>query len=190
MSYRTYTTEAIVCGTYRHNTDDCSYLLFTRAHGMVFATARSARAEKSRQRYALQDFTHINVSLVKGRAGWRVGSVEAKQNYFTPLATRQGRAAAVSVVTMARRLVIGEEAYPALFDDTAAALNTLRADEARAADISELYTLRALWRLGYVKPEETLAAVLTETYSFQAGGAPPSAALQKAITHGLSLSHL
>ncbi len=188
MSYHTYTTEAVVCGTYRHNTDDCSYLLFTRAHGMVFATARSVRLERSRQRYALQDFAYITVSLVKGKSGWRVGSVEARGNFFTPLTARHTRAAAVQIITITRRLVLGEEAYEGLFGDCVAALQALQVREKDAAMIADLYTFRALWRLGYVKKEETLEPFLEEVCGYDE--APPKAALHKAISHGLSLSHL
>lgn len=188
MSYHTYTTEALVCGTYRHNTDDCSYLLFTKAHGMIYATARSVRLERSRQRYALQDFSVVTVSLVKGKSGWRIGSVAALWNVFTPLTTRPGRAGVVQIVTMTRRLVIGEDAYPALFEDCLAAVRAVVAAEERAAAVADIYTLRALWRLGYVKQEAVLLQVLEETCTYDE--APPKAALHTAIKHGLSLSHL
>jgi len=188
MSYHTYTTEALVCGTYRHNTDDCSYLLFTHAHGMVYATARSVRLERSRQRYALQDFSVVTVSLVKGKSGWRIGSVAALENVFTPLKTRPGRAAVVQIVTMTRRLVIGEDAYPELFKDLRAALRSVQNNEAAAATVADIYTLRALWRLGYVKQEAALSSVLADVCTYDE--APPKAALHTAIKHGLSLSHL
>ena len=63
MSYQTYTTEALVCGTYDRNTADRSYRLFARELGMLFADARSVRLEKSRQRMALSDFSLVRVSL-------------------------------------------------------------------------------------------------------------------------------
>lgn len=56
MAYETYTTEALVCGTFNRNTADRSYLLFTREAGMLYADARSVREERSRQRYALRTF--------------------------------------------------------------------------------------------------------------------------------------
>lgn len=86
MAYVTYTTDAIVCGTYDRNTADRSYRLFTRELGMLYADARSVRLEKSKQRQALQDFSLIKVSLVKGKAGWKIGSVSEVQNYYTHVA--------------------------------------------------------------------------------------------------------
>lgn len=188
MSYRTYTTTAIVCSTYRHNTDDCSYLLFTRDLGMIYATARSVRTEKSRQRYALQDFSLIKVSLVKGKAGWRVGSVEAVENFFVSLETQPGRAAAVQVISITRRLVVGEDAYQKLFSDTVAALTAIKQYELTAANIADLFTLRALWHLGYVKKDDGLMEVLVDGVEYD--GAPPTAAHHKAIKWGLEQSHL
>ena len=70
MSYQTYITDAVVVGSYASNTADKSYLLFTKRAGMLYATARSVREERSKQRYALQDFSHITVTLVKGKGGW------------------------------------------------------------------------------------------------------------------------
>ncbi|MEX2341217.1 MAG: recombination protein O N-terminal domain-containing protein, partial [Candidatus Paceibacterota bacterium] len=83
MSYKTYTTEAIVCGSRVNNTSDKSFLLFTKDAGMLWAAAKSVREERSRQRFALQDFSLIRASLIKGKSGWRIGSVESDRNYFT-----------------------------------------------------------------------------------------------------------
>ena len=81
MAYATYTTQALVCGTFDRNTADRSYRLFTREFGMVWADARSVRLEKSKQRSALTDFSVVRISLVRGKAGWKIGSVIAQQNF-------------------------------------------------------------------------------------------------------------
>jgi len=91
MSYATYTTEALVCGSRNNNTSDRAYLLFTEEVGMIWASARSVREERSKQRYALQDFSLIRVSLVKGKSGWRIGSVEATCNPFMEARSRSGQ---------------------------------------------------------------------------------------------------
>ena len=56
MAYVTYTTLALVCGTFDQKTSDRSYMLFTREAGMLFASARSVREERSKQRYASTRF--------------------------------------------------------------------------------------------------------------------------------------
>lgn len=161
MAYQTYTTDALVCGAYNRNTADRSYLLFTREAGMLFATARSVREERSKQRYALQNFSLVRVSLVKGKSGWRIGSVEAIDSPFARATSRMSRGAVVSVVRLLRRYVHGEEVLPHIFDD----VRTVLMRVSREAVVSpeewvRLCELRLLHTLGYVKADETVAALL------------------------------
>ena len=115
MAYATYTTKALVCGTFNRNTADRSYLLFTREAGMLYADARSVREERSRQRYALQDFSLVRVSLVKGKQSWKVGSIEAQKNYYSLAVENETRGSVVSLFRLLRRFVNCEEAAPELF---------------------------------------------------------------------------
>lgn len=147
MSYKTYTTEAIVCGGRANNTSDKAFLLFTREAGMLWATARSVREERSRQRFALQDFSLIRVSLVRGKGGWKIGSVECERNYFgeTDGTAREARGAITSIIRLLRQFVHGEISHPQLFEDTKTALNN-----SRSLSVIEIFTLRLLHHLGYV----------------------------------------
>lgn len=150
MSYATYITDAYVCGTFNRNTADRSYLLFTREAGMLFADAKSAREERSRQRYALQDFSRIRVSLVKGRQGWKVGSVEALGNDFMQAASKEARGSVVALYRLLRRFIHGEEPHPELFDFLTESLVCLR-ETVSKRDFLELYVeTRVLAALGYV----------------------------------------
>ena len=152
MAYQTYTTEALVCGSRDSYTSDRSYLLLTEAAGMLFATAKSVREERSRQRYALQDFSLIRVSLVKGRSGWRVGSVESRENVFASAAGREARGAIVRIVKLLRRYLQGEEASPLIFADAKKALFYLQPDSSvPASRVVDLFTLKLLYQLGYVE---------------------------------------
>ena len=191
MSYQTYTTEAIVCGSYDRLTADRNYLLFTETAGMVFAAARSAREERSKQRYALQDFTHIRVSLVKGRSGWRIGSVESIANYYLGATDRGVRGTVVGVVQFLRRLLTGEEANQAVFADTVAFLshtNTLAS--ARLATAYDIYQLRTLAHLGYVASNNTYASFLQPGTQWLEQSMDQPVQANKAIEHGLNASQL
>jgi DNA repair protein RecO len=154
MAYETYTTEAIVCGTKNRNTADRSYLLFTREAGMLFADARSVREERSRQRYALQDFSLIRVSLVKGKAGWRIGSIEPQQNFYHDAIDKSARGSVVSVVRLLRRFLRGEEAQQALFDYTKHALQVLSAQTEARQFVELVVQVELLRQLGYVAAEQ------------------------------------
>ena len=68
--YQKYNTEALVLGSRETGESDRVYALFTKDFGLVRARASSVRSEKSLMRYALQNYSRANVSLVRG-GGWR-----------------------------------------------------------------------------------------------------------------------
>jgi recombinational DNA repair protein (RecF pathway) len=159
MSYQTYTTKAIVCGSFDSNTADKSFLLFTRRGGMLYATARSVREERSKQRYALQVFSRINISLVKGKHGWRIGSVESTGNLFSKADSRGARGSMVSVMKLVRQYIHGEETNLALYDEVSQGLDFLLALPSDA-DLSVWETFikaRILYQLGYIAPSADVA---------------------------------
>jgi len=161
MAYATYITEALVCGTFNRNTADGSYLLFTREAGMLYADARSVREEKSKQRYALQDFSLVRVSLVKGKRAWRVGSIEAMDNYYHQADNKQVRGSVVSVFRLLRRFVKGEEISAELFDFVRDGLEVLKSENS-SLFVGEVVQLRIMAYLGYVdskKIPETIRSV-------------------------------
>ncbi len=190
MAYRTYTTEAIVCGTFDRNIADRSYLLFTRDAGMIYADAKSVRLEKSRQRYALQDFSIVRVSLVKGKAGWRIGSVEAIANPFLASNSRRGRGQVHQVVKLLRRFVHGEEVVPQLYADIRTCLDAKFGDS-MSDELLTTVTLRMLHQLGYVPAARWSAAVL-EAPTLAAALEYPLDQVQaeRAIDTAVSSSHL
>ncbi len=154
MAYATYITEALVCGTRVRNTSDCSYLLFTKNAGMLFADARSTREEKSKQRFALQDFSYVRVSLIKGKSGWRIGSVESLKNYYASAEDKAARGSVVSMVRMLRRFIQGEESMQSVFDYALESLEVLSVQQEKRAYIENVIQLRFLQQLGYVAERE------------------------------------
>lgn len=150
MAYSTYTTEAIVCGSRDRNTFDRSLLLFTRAGGMLYAEARSARREESKQRYALQEFTRVRVSLVRGKSGWRIGSIEALENFYSRAKSREARGSVVRLIKLVRRLTPGEEAHIEAYDYVLEALHQLAVDVVDRRFLEALAQVHFLALLGYV----------------------------------------
>jgi recombinational DNA repair protein (RecF pathway) len=159
VSYVTYTTKALVCGGFAQNTSDKSFLLFTRDAGMLFATARSVREEVSKQRCALQEFSRVRVSLVKGKQGWRVGSVEVEQNDFSLAKDREARGSVVMLHRLLRRFIRGEEASPDLYDFIILALDELLEVQPNRKLLDLFVQVRILAMLGYVN-EATVPEVL------------------------------
>ena len=163
MSYQTYITDAIVVGSYASNTADKSYLLFTKRAGMLYASARSVREERSKQRYALQDFSHITVTLVKGKGGWRIGSVEVHENFFMKTSTRAERGSIVKVTKLLRRYVQGEAPEEDLYEEFVDALTLLTQPDLAVREAFEFAVMvRLLALLGYVAKDSVLETVLTK----------------------------
>lgn len=170
MAYQIYTTTALVCSTFDKNTADRSYLLFSREAGMLYADARSVREERSRQRYALQDFSLVKVSLVKGKAGWRIGSVEALKNYYHAAVDKAARGSVVSIFRLLRRFLKGEEAAVNLFDYTLSGLDELAGTPTERQFVEMVVQVRILSQLGYVDekniPSELLKAEASSIVQF------------------------
>jgi DNA repair protein RecO len=150
MAYATYTTDAIVCGTFVRNTADATYALFTRDAGMLFADAKSVREERSRQRYALQDFSLVRVSLVRGKTGWKIGSVESKQNFYAHASDRRARGMVTSIIKHIRRFVRGETPHPELFELVLQCLTKAATTLQHPTRFEYIFQVHVLFQLGYV----------------------------------------
>lgn len=194
MSYEMYTTEAIVCGRIVRGEHDLTLRLYTKDAGMVFARAGGARAGESKLRYGLQDFSYANVSLVHGRHEWRVTGASPILNFYYQTETREHRAALRHALRIIRRFLTGASAEPELFESVYEGMRSLALiDPSEVAQ--SLFTLRTLYRLGYVAPEAAylpLAAAASladarQTYETLQGA---SHAVSHAIEHAFSSSHL
>lgn len=190
MTYTTYTTEALVCGTYDRYTSDRSYLLFTKDAGMLYADAKSVRLEKSRQRYAMQDFSLVKVSLVKGRSGWRIGSVEALENYYRSAADRAARGSIVTAHRTLRRFIRGEEPHPELFIYVRDALSTLSQSVKERKQLEQIMQVQVLSQLGYVDKKQLPDHFSDRSLKDMKADAISEKALAKILSDAVSASHL
>jgi recombinational DNA repair protein (RecF pathway) len=194
VSYKTYITEALVCGSTNNNTSDKNYLLFSKEAGMLWATAKSVREERSKQRCALQDFSHIRVSLIKGKSGWRIGSVEALGNPFMQADTRVERGTVNFAISELRRYVHGEVSLPRVYDDTFELLRDFRLLHGdRASLIRDIFLVRLLSELGYIAPTSSWAKVVevsTLHHALQVHTQEMNISIRTAIKEGILASQL
>lgn len=160
-----YITDALVCGSRDSNTSDRSYLLFTREVGMVWATARSVREEKSKQRFALQEFSTLRITLVRGKGGWRIAGVEPIQNIYYLATERSTRTLVRNIVRLLRRVIQGEEPHATIFDDV---IVSFQKSEYCNVDALELVlSLRILNTLGYVAVKDEYSKLLQGRYAYE-----------------------
>lgn len=190
MAYhQVYITDALVCAAKDSNTSDRSYLLFTKEAGMLWASARSVREERSKHRYALQEFSLIRVSLVRGKSGWRITGSESISNFYYLASSREARTLIRNIVRLLRRFLHGESTVPRVFDDV---LEVLPLAEAKADVLETVFTLRMLHELGYVAPDAFASVIEAETLAlaYERAGEDVARRSEKIVAEALSVSHL
>ena len=132
--YQKYHTEALILGNREMSEADRVVALFTRDFGLVHARASAIRSERSKMRYAVQDYARARVSLVKGKRGWRLAGVH------------------------------GEEKNDYLFAVLTEAHNTLIREHVEASATIEIVCVaRVLFALGYLSSEALETALFTHT---------------------------
>jgi DNA repair protein RecO len=159
--YQKYNTEGIVLKSYEQGEADKVFVLFTKDFGLVRARATSVRTEKSKMRYALQNYARADVSLVRGKRGWRVAGARALKSASGDV---QGVAAFVRVCELILRLVHGEEQNDYLFAALAEGHEALMQTGCQAwATIEIVCVARVLYALGYLSAQAASATLFTNT---------------------------
>ncbi|MFA4853516.1 MAG: DNA repair protein RecO [Bacteroidales bacterium] len=153
------------------NTGEANKMLtiYTREMGLVQAMVQGIRFHKSKLRFTLQDFSYVNVDLVRGKELWRVTS--AKHISSFPLA----RSSTFSLVLMTRvsklieRLCTGESPNEKIFDDFIQALYLLD-DENISSSSREALELHLILRimnsLGYIGDSVMLSKYLSSPFDY------------------------
>lgn len=155
--YEKYPTDAFVLSGRNRGEADRYYTLYTREFGLIRARCSSVRAERSKMRYALQTFSLSNVSLIRGRAGWRIAGAAAKSGIVVD--ARIGLlpyAALARISKLLERLLHGEEKSDYLFDSVQEARSALLQERSDADSIELLCVIRILFALGYIAPNSAM----------------------------------
>lgn len=159
--YQKYHTEALVLGSREIGEADRTVLLYTKDFGLVRARASAVRTEHSKMRYALQDYSRVNVSLIKGTRGWRTAGAAA---LTSAVGDRRGVAAFARISELVLRLVHGEEASEYIFAALKEAHHALMREECEAFGVIEIVCVaRVLYTLGYISNEALSTALFTHT---------------------------
>lgn len=157
--YQKYHTEAFVLGHREVGESDRLYSFFTKEFGLVRARAGAVRSEYSKMRFALQTSACVEVSLVKGKRGWRAAGAVAQSS----LLTDDGLHAFVRTCALITRLVAGEEKNDYLYDTLREARAAYSTTMQQAAVVELLSVARVLYALGYISAESLGTALFTHT---------------------------
>src|SRR3989338_3194317 len=162
--YHLYHTSAFILGSAPSGEGSRIFSLFTREMGLISAFAQSAREERSKLRYGLQDFSYSEITLVRGREFWRLTRAELTENIFNALkhsneATRMlGR-----IFALLRRLLTGEEKNESLFAVVLEGFQFIirNKDTKLVEGVEIVLVLRILHLLGYLAPRGEFDQFLT-----------------------------
>lgn len=159
--YQKYHTEALVLRSRERGESDKVFTLYTRDFGLVYAQATSVRSESSKMRYALQQYSHSNVSLVRGKRSWRLAGASALQGAY---GDQRGIGAFARIAELTVRLVHGEGANEYLFAALVEAHDALMVERCDAFGMIEIVCVaRVLYALGYISTEALSTALFTHT---------------------------
>jgi recombinational DNA repair protein (RecF pathway) len=159
--YQKYQTDALVLGSLERGEADRLYTLYTRDFGLVRARASGVRGESSKMRYALQHYARANVSLVKGKRGWRLAGAAAAR---VATGDTRGVSAFARIAYLVMRLVHGEERSDYLFAALAEAHEALIVPACEHFGTIEIVCVaRILFALGYISDEALSTALFTHT---------------------------
>lgn len=152
-----YHTSGLVLSSRGVGEANSLFTVFTRELGMIEASAQAVREVKSKLRFSLRDFSSSELSLVRGKQGWKITSAVLNDNFSD--VCRPGTPSlrvAARVSNLLQRLVAGEEKNERLFDMVHAALHFLSTEalsEDELANAECILVLSVLHELGYLQDE-------------------------------------
>lgn len=152
--YNIYSTEGFILKSAAKSEADKFFAILTREFGLIMADGRGVRKLDSKLRYALQDFSLVDLSLVRGKEKWRITNAVLVKNVSANLrGSEVARAILARAASLIFRLVHGEEKNEALYEYCKNAA-LFFADKRPAGLILQnteyLLMLRILYALGYL----------------------------------------
>ena len=158
--YQKYQTEALVLKSSEQGEADKLFSLYTKDFGLIRARASAVRQERSRMRYALQNYARAHVSLVKGRRGWRVAGASA---LAIVSGAQPGTAVFARIAALVLRLVHGDEQNDYLYETLVGAQDALMQAPPAAVTVEIVCVARVLFALGYLSADALETELFTHT---------------------------
>ena len=158
MAERVYTTEGIILRRRSLGEGNVVVSLLTEELGLVEASARSGREERSKLRFGLSVLAHGEYSLIAGNHTFKLIGASA-DGIFGNKGNRASVQAMGKVSALLLRLVPREEPAPILFAFLARGFACLatEANEEKMRAIEGILVLRSLHELGYVPYSDELS---------------------------------
>lgn len=153
MAHHIHHTEGYILGSAGVGEANRYIIIFTRELGVIGAVAQSVRRIESKLRYALQDFSHARIDVVRGKHSWRITSAQALHD-LDAIHTDQAKLRPyVRTLMLVRRLCSGEEPNEELFTMLNDAFSFLTANDLSSSELEGwevVLSVRMLHNLGYI----------------------------------------
>ena len=153
MAYHMYITDAIIVRGIDYSEGDSQKIIFTRDLGLLSARAQSIRKLASKLRFSLQDYHLSRVSLINGKAGWRIVSARFEESFFEYFRNDKSKLKALArVISLTEKITPYEEKNSEIFFALILFVEDLKIfnTEEEIKNIECVYALRTLHRLGYL----------------------------------------
>jgi DNA repair protein RecO len=153
--YSVNNTQAIVLKSFDSGEKDSAISLFTKDFGQLYAKVSGVRDIKSKHRYALQDHSLINVSLIQGKTGWRITSSSFVKSFYFDIDDKNKREKILQILSLVKRFYLGEEGNAKIFEDLLVGFEKISNCESKEElELKEAETVIGfLFDLGYVEKE-------------------------------------
>lgn len=155
MTHHIYHTRGIILGSHESGESNRFYKIFTEELGLIGGTAQSIREERSKLRYALQDYSVVTLDLVLGKEVWRIISAGVHR----PLCEIKKDSVRIKIFAQycefLQRLLQGESRDQELFEEIIRVIDFLEKEKIELELVSAfeaLSLLRLLVHLGYIDP--------------------------------------
>ncbi|PIR40741.1 MAG: DNA repair protein RecO [Candidatus Yonathbacteria bacterium CG10_big_fil_rev_8_21_14_0_10_43_136] len=168
MSHHIYHTCGIILASNAVGESNRFYKIFTEELGLIGGSAQSVREGKSKLRYTLQDYSIVNVDLVRGKEVWRIVSAGEHRSLDTIKNDQTRLKHFASYCALLSRFLHGEGRDQELFDEIISVIDFLEKEtipEELTLSFESLATFRVLARLGYVDPEGYRNFFVRDAYS-------------------------
>jgi len=169
MAHHVYSTKGIVLKSVPAGEADRIFSIFTFDLGLILASAKSVRMEKSKLRPSLQDLSISTISLVRGKHRWKITSSSLEENlFFTFRNSRLKLSVVAKLAGLLTTLLAGEEKNALLFEILDGGLNFLKNETLTKEEIDILETVivfRILHNLGYVGDKDWHGSLLKDLWS-------------------------
>ena len=144
-------TKAVVLNSFPFGESDKQLLLLTEKYGMIRVRAQGIRKEKSKLKQSIQEYSFCEVSLVHGKAGWRLTNALFEFNILFEVQNSDVKVAIVRVLDLVSKLVIDQaeddEIYSIVDQFISLALDKEGID---SKQYETVFLLNILGKLGYV----------------------------------------